>query len=36
VLPRLPADRTEYVFTDLSNHFFIKAGQKFADYPFVR
>ncbi len=36
VLPRLPADRTEYVFTDLSNHFFIKAGQKFADYPFIR
>jgi acyl transferase domain-containing protein/SAM-dependent methyltransferase/acyl carrier protein len=36
VLPRLPADRTEYVFTDLSNHFFIKAGQKFADFPFVQ
>ncbi len=35
LLPRLPAARTEYVFTDLSNHFFIKAGQKFADYPFV-
>jgi len=36
LLPRLPAGRTEYVFTDLSNHFFIKAGQKFADYPFVQ
>jgi acyl transferase domain-containing protein/SAM-dependent methyltransferase len=36
LLARLPADRTEYVFTDLSNAFFIKAGQKFADYPFVR
>ncbi|MGO9463278.1 MAG: SDR family NAD(P)-dependent oxidoreductase [Isosphaeraceae bacterium] len=36
LLPRLPAARTEYVFTDLSNHFFIKAGQKFVDYPFVQ
>jgi NADPH:quinone reductase-like Zn-dependent oxidoreductase/SAM-dependent methyltransferase/acyl carrier protein len=36
LLPRLPAGRTEYVFTDLSNHFFNKAGQKFADYPFVQ
>jgi acyl transferase domain-containing protein/NADPH:quinone reductase-like Zn-dependent oxidoreductase/SAM-dependent methyltransferase/acyl carrier protein len=36
LLPRLPAGRTEYVFTDLSNHFFIKGAQKFADYPFVR
>ena len=36
LLPRFPRDRTEYVFTDLSNHFFIKAAQKFADYPFVK
>ncbi len=36
LLPRLPAARTEYVFTDLSNHFFIKAGQKFVNYPFVQ
>jgi thioester reductase-like protein len=36
VLPRLPAGRTEYVFTDLSNHFFVKAQEKFAAYPFVK
>ena len=36
VLPRLPADRTEYVFSDLSNAFFSKAEQKFFDFPFVR
>ncbi len=36
VLPKLPADRTEYVFTDLSNHFFVRAQQKFADYPFIQ
>ncbi len=36
LLPRLPAGRTDYVFTDLSNHFFIKAGQKFSDFPFVQ
>ncbi len=36
VLPLLPAGRTEYVFTDLSNHFFNKAEQKFRDFPFVQ
>ncbi|HXV37367.1 MAG TPA: polyketide synthase dehydratase domain-containing protein, partial [Myxococcota bacterium] len=36
VLPSLPADRTEYVYTDLSNHFFVKAEEKFRDYPFLR
>jgi acyl transferase domain-containing protein/NADPH:quinone reductase-like Zn-dependent oxidoreductase/SAM-dependent methyltransferase/acyl carrier protein len=36
LLPRLPAGRTEYVFTDLSNHFFIKAQQKFADFSFIQ
>jgi len=35
VLPRLPKDRTEYVFSDLSNLFFAKAEQKFFDYPFL-
>ncbi len=35
VLPVLPAGRTEYVFTDVSAHFFGTAKQKFADYPFV-
>lgn len=35
LLPRLPADRTQYVFTDLSNHFFIKGAQKFAPFPFI-
>jgi acyl transferase domain-containing protein/thioesterase domain-containing protein/acyl carrier protein len=36
VLPRLPGDRTDYVFSDLSNGFFSKAEQKFFDFPFVR
>ena len=36
VLPRLPAGRTEYVFSDLSNAFFSKAEQKFFDYPFLQ
>src|SRR5262249_43197532 len=36
LLPYLPADRTEYVFTDLSGHFVGKAEEKFRGYPFVR
>jgi microcystin synthetase protein McyG len=36
ILPCLPADRTEYVFTDVSNSFLITAAQKFSSYPFVR
>lgn len=35
LLPWLPEGRTEYTFTDMSNHFFVKAQQKFAGYPFV-
>jgi acyl transferase domain-containing protein/NADPH:quinone reductase-like Zn-dependent oxidoreductase/SAM-dependent methyltransferase/acyl carrier protein len=35
VLPLLPADRTEYVFTDVSSWFLGAAKKKFADYPFV-
>ncbi|MBI3779503.1 MAG: zinc-binding dehydrogenase, partial [candidate division NC10 bacterium] len=26
----------EYVFTDLSNHFFLKAEEKFREYPFIK
>jgi acyl transferase domain-containing protein len=36
VLPALPADRTEYVFTDVSRIFTRKAAEKFHRYPFVR
>ncbi len=36
LLPVLPADRTEYVFSDLSSHFLHKAEEKFAAYPFLR
>jgi len=36
VLPVLPPGRAEYVFTDLSNHFFNKAEQKFGDYPLIK
>ncbi len=35
ILPRLPADRTRYVFTDASNAFFSKAEQAFFDYRFM-
>ena len=35
VLPRLPADHTQYVYTDLSNAFFSRAEQAFFDYRFV-
>lgn len=36
ILPVLPADRTEYVFTDLSHMFMMKAQTRFAKYPFVK
>jgi pyochelin synthetase len=36
VLAELPAERTEYWFTDLSNYFLNTAKEKFAGYPFVR
>jgi NADPH:quinone reductase-like Zn-dependent oxidoreductase/NAD(P)-dependent dehydrogenase (short-subunit alcohol dehydrogenase family)/SAM-dependent methyltransferase len=35
VLPVLPADRTRYVFTDLSPLFLARAEEGFRDYPFV-
>jgi acyl transferase domain-containing protein/acyl carrier protein/predicted O-methyltransferase YrrM len=36
LLPLLPADRTDYVFTDLSPLFLTEAQRKFASYPFLR
>ncbi|HLO89367.1 MAG TPA: SDR family NAD(P)-dependent oxidoreductase [Nostocaceae cyanobacterium] len=36
VLSQLPAERTEYVFTDVSYLFTSKAEHKFRDYPFVQ
>jgi glutamate-1-semialdehyde-2,1-aminomutase len=36
ILPYLPADRTEYVFTDLSSLFIAKARQQFCNYSFVK
>jgi natural product biosynthesis luciferase-like monooxygenase protein len=36
VLSQLPANQTEYLFTDLSNLFISKAKQKFSEYPFVQ
>jgi acyl transferase domain-containing protein len=36
VLPMFPAERTEYVFTDLSKLFMSKAEERLADYPFLR
>ncbi len=35
VLPVLPAEQTEYVFTDVSQQFAISARSKFSDYPFI-
>jgi acyl transferase domain-containing protein len=36
LLPLLPAQRTEYVFTDVSRLFLARARDKYAGYPFVR
>jgi SAM-dependent methyltransferase/acyl carrier protein/NADP-dependent 3-hydroxy acid dehydrogenase YdfG len=36
LLPELPAEFTEYFFTDLSPLFMAKAEQRFGAYPFVR
>jgi acyl transferase domain-containing protein len=36
LLPVLPRDRTEYVFTDVSALFLAKAQERFRDYDFVR
>ena len=36
ILPVLPPERTEYVFTDVSHMFMLKAQQRFAKYPFVQ
>jgi acyl transferase domain-containing protein/SAM-dependent methyltransferase len=35
VLPALPADRTEYFFTDASNVFMVRARESFRAFPFV-
>ncbi len=36
VLPKLPTNRTEYLFTDVSPMFTTSAEKKFRDYPFVK
>lgn len=36
VLPVLPADRTEYEYTDVTSAFLARGKAKFGDYPFVR
>ncbi len=36
ILVELPADRTEYVFTDISPLFLSRAEKKFAGYPFIK
>jgi NADPH:quinone reductase-like Zn-dependent oxidoreductase/SAM-dependent methyltransferase/acyl carrier protein len=36
VLPKLPAQRTEYVFTDVTPLFTSKAREKFSSFPFVK
>ncbi len=36
ILPALPPERVEYVFTDLSPLFTSRAAEKFKDYPFVQ
>ncbi|HEY1805016.1 MAG TPA: SDR family NAD(P)-dependent oxidoreductase [Terracidiphilus sp.] len=36
VLPHLPRDRTEYIYTDVSAYFLARAEERFAEYPFVQ
>lgn len=36
VLPALPADRTTYTLTDVSDFFLTRAAERFRDHPFVR
>ncbi|NQY11876.1 MAG: acyltransferase domain-containing protein [Flavobacteriales bacterium] len=36
IIPMLPVNRTEYMFTDLLAKFGMKAQQRFANYPFVQ
>src|SRR6185436_407132 len=36
LLDRLPADRVEYLFTDVGALFIAKAADKFANYPFMK
>ncbi|MFO1432613.1 MAG: amino acid adenylation domain-containing protein [Candidatus Competibacteraceae bacterium] len=36
LLPHLPAQQTEYTFTDVSTFFIVKAQETYRDYPFVR
>ncbi len=36
ILPRLPAGRVSYYFTDISELFLQKASERFSQYPFVR
>ncbi len=36
VLPRLPRDRTEYTYTDVSPLFLARAEERFAEYPFLQ
>jgi acyl transferase domain-containing protein/SAM-dependent methyltransferase len=36
LLARLPADRTEYLYTDVAGHLTQAGAQRFGDYPFVR
>jgi acyl transferase domain-containing protein/acyl carrier protein/ubiquinone/menaquinone biosynthesis C-methylase UbiE/ribosomal protein S18 acetylase RimI-like enzyme len=35
IVPGLPPDRTEYVFTDISQFFLNEAKRKFQDFPFM-
>ncbi len=36
ILPHLPAQQIDYVFTDCSNAFLNQAQEKFGDYPFIQ
>ena len=36
VLPVLPGERTEYIYTDISPGFFAAAEERFSEYPFVK
>lgn len=36
ILPHLPPEQIEYVFTDISSSFLTRAKENFSDYPFIK
>ncbi|MEH2155515.1 SDR family NAD(P)-dependent oxidoreductase [Nostoc sp.] len=36
ILPHLPTEQIEYIFTDISSSFLTRAKENFSDYPFIK